>query len=302
LDLEQFLEENLVYPDRGKYHCESLNLYVNFVVNKDGTIEKIRANYPDAYPKAYTEEAVRLMAMTQGQWIPGRVNNKPVASKHSVNISFYNPDYDCLTLNSHYSCGRKNYEERAFAEAKAEFEKGFAINPYDQDVLFALGVCEVYLGNAAQACGYWSQMIDGYNHEVFASLKAKYCGSEENQYSCLPQAEETLVAEVKELFLERMREYYPDSMQHPFQTFLRQYGDIEIDNAFFRLDQEQRRRFQEGLPWKEYVEPEMDQEFVIEPPAGAKNYNEARKRKLAERGYPEENRYLDMTSKFTRCM
>lgn len=127
---------------------------------------------------------------------------------------------------------------------------------------------------------------------------------EQKTNSCFREQEEKLVAQAWELFLARMEEFYPDSMQNPFQTFLRQYYDIEIDKAFFSLDEAQRKAFQEGLPWTEYVKPEssivMEIEAVIPPEVMKKK--EARKKKLEERQYSEERTYLDIPVQFTRCL
>ena len=123
-----------------------------------------------------------------------------------------------------------------------------------------------------------------------------------NDFSCFNEAEQKTVIQTLELFLSRMEEYYPDSMDTPFQTFLRQYVAIEIDNNFFHLEEGQITALKQGLPWIVYVEAEEDFDIEIVPPADIQKQVEERDRKLAAKAYPEESIYLDITAPFTTCL
>ncbi len=123
-----------------------------------------------------------------------------------------------------------------------------------------------------------------------------------NLLSCLSEEEQALVDSAHVVFLERMAAFYPDSMAHPFQTFLRQYEAIEVDRYFFELDSAQYVYFKTQLPWVTYEEPEPELEFDIIPPQPALEEMERTKQKLSRMQYPEETLHLPYDSALKECL
>jgi TonB family protein len=82
-----FLSNNLVYPP-SLYDAEICgNVWVSFVVTKDGTITNVRATRSAQHPML-EREAIRVIKLTQDQWIAGKQNGKPVNVKCLIPIDF----------------------------------------------------------------------------------------------------------------------------------------------------------------------------------------------------------------------
>jgi TonB family protein len=82
-----FLSDNLVYPP-SLYEAEICgSVWVSFVVTKDGTISNVRATRCAQHPML-EREAIRVIKLTQGQWIAGRQGGKPVNVKCLIPIDF----------------------------------------------------------------------------------------------------------------------------------------------------------------------------------------------------------------------
>ena len=82
----EFLQKNLIYPQAEKEKGIEGTVYVEFIVNKDGTIEGIAI--VRGVSKALDEEAVRVIKLTSGKWKPGKQHGKAVLVSMSVPVKF----------------------------------------------------------------------------------------------------------------------------------------------------------------------------------------------------------------------
>ena len=82
----EFLQKNLIYPQTEKEKGIEGTVYVEFIVNKDGTIEGIAI--VRGVSKALDEEAVRVIKLTSGKWKPGKQNGKAVIVSMIVPVKF----------------------------------------------------------------------------------------------------------------------------------------------------------------------------------------------------------------------
>lgn len=81
----QFLQSNIRYPaavHEGKVHG---NVFVTFVVEKDGSITNVKI--ARGIESGCDEEAVRLMKISP-KWLSGRQNGKPVRVQYTLPINF----------------------------------------------------------------------------------------------------------------------------------------------------------------------------------------------------------------------
>ena len=85
--MNNFLSNNLVYPSSAFETEICGSVWVSFVVTKDGTISNVRATRCAQNPML-EREAVRVIKLTQGQWIAGKQNGKPVNVKCLIPIDF----------------------------------------------------------------------------------------------------------------------------------------------------------------------------------------------------------------------
>jgi len=82
----EFLQKNLIYPQSAKEKGIEGTVYVEFIVNRDGTIENI--SVVRGISKALDEEAIRVIRLTSGKWKPGKQNGKTVKASMIVQVKF----------------------------------------------------------------------------------------------------------------------------------------------------------------------------------------------------------------------
>ncbi|MBQ8046460.1 MAG: M56 family metallopeptidase [Prevotella sp.] len=85
LALMDYLNANAVYPKAAQERGASGRVLVSFVVEKDGSIDKVRVVRP--VDPALDAEAVRIVRMMPN-WQPGRQAGRPVAVQYSVPVMF----------------------------------------------------------------------------------------------------------------------------------------------------------------------------------------------------------------------
>ena len=81
----QFVQDNLIYPEEAKNKGIAGRVFVEFVVEEDGTITNVRilqGLHPDL-----DEEAIRIVNMFP-KWKPGKISGKPVRCRYQIPISF----------------------------------------------------------------------------------------------------------------------------------------------------------------------------------------------------------------------
>jgi TonB family protein len=83
--LYKFLQENMVYPKEAKENKIEGKVYVEFIVEKDGSISNITV--ARGIGGGCDEEAVRVVSMMPN-WKPGKENGKEAATKYILPIHF----------------------------------------------------------------------------------------------------------------------------------------------------------------------------------------------------------------------
>ncbi len=83
--LYDFLSRNIRYPEEAKQKKIQGKVFVSFVVNTDGSIDRIRVL--KGIGAGCDEEAVRVMSVMPN-WIPGKQSGRPVAVQYNLPIDF----------------------------------------------------------------------------------------------------------------------------------------------------------------------------------------------------------------------
>lgn len=83
--LYQYLKDNLKYPDRAKKLVITGTVYVEFMVEKDGSVSNIKIIRPVG--GGCNEEAIRVIE-NMPQWIPAKQRKQPVRTKWTLPIKF----------------------------------------------------------------------------------------------------------------------------------------------------------------------------------------------------------------------
>lgn len=82
---KKFIKDNLVYPERAKKKGNEGVVYIEFVVERDGSISKPSIKRNIGYDCG--EEALRLVKLMP-KWEPGMIRGKPVRAQFALPIKF----------------------------------------------------------------------------------------------------------------------------------------------------------------------------------------------------------------------
>ena len=83
--LNQFIKENLRYPEEAVKKKIQGTVVVQFAVMKDGSVDKVSV-YVKAHPEL-DDEAVRVIKLLP-KWKPGKINGKEVNSYYIIPVVF----------------------------------------------------------------------------------------------------------------------------------------------------------------------------------------------------------------------
>jgi TonB family protein len=86
LTFENFLVNNIIYPESAREKNITCQVVVTFVVNKDGTVSDIETS--NCTNESIVNEAVRIVNLSSGYWIAEEVNGLAVRTKLRIPISF----------------------------------------------------------------------------------------------------------------------------------------------------------------------------------------------------------------------
>lgn len=81
----KFLGENINYPEQAKQEKVQGNVFISFVVEKDGSISNVKVNRKLGH--GTDEEAVRVLNLSPN-WIAGTQNGKTVRVRYTIPIKF----------------------------------------------------------------------------------------------------------------------------------------------------------------------------------------------------------------------
>ncbi len=86
-DLNKYLSENLQYPDSEKNETIQGTVYVNFIVEMDGSITNIKILKGIPHGRRLDNEAVRVIS-AMPKWSAGIQNGQPVRVSYNLLIRF----------------------------------------------------------------------------------------------------------------------------------------------------------------------------------------------------------------------
>ena len=81
----KFLNKNLRFPDAAQDERVSGKVYINFIIEKDGSLSNLVVD--KAAGHGFDEEALRVLKLAKA-WKPGMQNGQPVRVKYTIPINF----------------------------------------------------------------------------------------------------------------------------------------------------------------------------------------------------------------------
>lgn len=87
-ELIKFISSKIQYPSYSLDNEIQGVVYLNFIVNEEGHLENIRAIREVSGAPDLTNEAIRVVKLTDGNWQPGTQNGKVVKVSFNLPIRF----------------------------------------------------------------------------------------------------------------------------------------------------------------------------------------------------------------------
>ncbi len=81
----KFISQNIKYPDQAKKDSIQGNVFISFVIEKNGSLTNIKVDRKLGY--GTDEEAIRVLKLSPN-WEPGTQDGKPVRVKYNIPIRF----------------------------------------------------------------------------------------------------------------------------------------------------------------------------------------------------------------------
>ncbi len=119
----KYITENLQYPDKALENGVSGKIFIEFVVQKDGSISNIKILKGIGF--GCDEEVLRLLADSP-PWIPGKQKGRVVKQRFVLPITFKHPDFKESDLPDQVKIQDAGGEDRVFliVEESASFDGG----------------------------------------------------------------------------------------------------------------------------------------------------------------------------------
>lgn len=163
--LRNYLMENISYPEKAtKCFIEGTEV-VQFTVTAGGNVTDfkiINSVCPDI-----DNEIIVALKNTNGQWLPGYNNGKPVDMTKEVSLAFIlnnesgKTTHEIFTKKAEnsFGAGNKNlFEKQNPKKAMKNFSAGLNYLPYDKSLLLMRGICRYEIGDTEGAKQDWNRM------------------------------------------------------------------------------------------------------------------------------------------------
>jgi TonB family protein len=178
-DLSYYIYKNIQYPDAAFRNKIQGTVYVNFVVDTDGTLYD--AKVLRGIGHGCDEEALRVVN-AMPKWIAGKQNGNLVKVSYALPVEFRLQTKDALQARSRlhdydpYMQGVSLIKQREFFKAVQEFDMAIAKNEFHIDAYYNRGVAKLLMRDTAAACRDWGLGAYYGDSEVVEQLD-KICDS-----------------------------------------------------------------------------------------------------------------------------
>jgi TonB family protein len=160
-NVEEFLKQFAVYPERAKSWDLVGTVIVDFVVTTEGEVTNIQV--VNSVSKELDAELTRLVDGTSGMWIPGKIDGSPAPLKKEVSLTFKpDPEYDLVQVaKKEVERGNKElFDNNDPKQALDHYSKAVSLLPYEKDLLSLRSLCYYELGRKEEARRDWIRIID----------------------------------------------------------------------------------------------------------------------------------------------
>lgn len=160
-----YLLNEIIYPEKALIcHIEGTEV-VQFSITTTGNISDIKII--NSVCPAIDDEIILVLKGTNGMWIPGEKEGKPVEMTKEVSLIFNVASNSKESAKEIFTAKAENYfikgnkelyRKSNIKKALNYYSKGLNYLPYDQSLLSARGLCLYELGDRESAYTDWNRL------------------------------------------------------------------------------------------------------------------------------------------------
>ena len=165
--IKNYLKDNIEYPAESAGCLREGTEVVQFIVTAEGELQDFRII--NSVCSKIDEEVIRTLKQTNGQWIPGTNNGKPVDMSKELSFTFVVNNYENKSIHEiftrhateYYNKGsRMLFVKNDVRKALKLYDKGMNYLPYDKCLLLSRGMCRFELGDKKGAAEDWNRLYE----------------------------------------------------------------------------------------------------------------------------------------------
>jgi len=165
MDIKKYLAANVKYPENAANCFKEGTEVISFLVTPAGNITNFKVI--NSVCPEIDKEIIRVLASTDGEWIPGLNDGKPTPMPKEVSMVFcvdrFNNDnvikYFTKKATTDFKKGTKKLLlSHNTKRALRNFDHGLTYLPYDKSLLYMRGLCRYELGDEQGAHEDWDRI------------------------------------------------------------------------------------------------------------------------------------------------
>ena len=170
--LLNFIIKNTKYPPAARENCISGRVCINFVITKEGKVDSI--SVLRSVHKSVDDESIRIVNLTNGHWIPGKINDSTEDVHYNLPFNFKLDDPACKDKSYYYNKGVECLAANNFSKAIKNFEQAVEMDASYIEALYKCAVIEIKLNKISDACNFLKQIKKNGTTEGDELMK-QYC-------------------------------------------------------------------------------------------------------------------------------
>jgi tetratricopeptide (TPR) repeat protein len=158
-NLNDFLLSGIEYPVKSIKSGYEGTEVIQFVVTQKGNITDIVAI--NSVSEIIDSEIKRVLEITNGMWIPGTVNDEPVAMENEISVVFKiseKSDFVDKAKQNLESGNKLLFVQKRPEKALKYFDKSITLLPNEETLLAVRGLCRYEIGDNEGAKSDWNRL------------------------------------------------------------------------------------------------------------------------------------------------
>jgi len=176
--LMRFIATNMHYPEEAMEQNIQGTVFLSLFVDENGSISDIQVLR--GLSGGCTEEAIRLINLTQGMWEPSTLDGKTVGKAIALPIKFTILDLSYSTQDDFFNIGMNLMKNGKYRQAIGFFPCSSSDDTLKVDALYNRGLCKFLLKEYPDAISDWEEAMKLRCQDCQAKINEayKYIGDE----------------------------------------------------------------------------------------------------------------------------